>query len=202
MDSINKAGSPTGRLGNIDASDVGVSQEVEASEKNMPVVHSREDGPKFLPNSGPDSTAKKINYKGAFNQVTAMELMPAVFAGQGNKDVSKLFREAAFHFGKLEQGDKQAALKTLIGFAEIQADKYVARAAVTGSGLASKDKQLASDMLNTLKTLAENKELDEASRSGIQEKMPALEARLNVEYELRSDKQNGVYALRTQSKSS
>lgn len=143
----------------------------------------------------------EINYGDEFNQLTANELFPAVLTSRDeNKDVSSLFKKAAYFFGKVEQAQKKNSLETLIFLVQSQTRKYLAYKARLGNLMARKEKQTGRDMLNTLKALAKDRKLDETHRAIIKENLPALEETLKVEYEnqVRYDKEKGICLITTQ----
>jgi hypothetical protein len=104
----------------------------------------------------------------------------------------------------MQESDRQSATITLLELLKYRVEVYIRKASVMGSGLASESRETARDMLGALKKLAKHERLsfDEDSRASLKEGLTFFETHINMEYELRIDKENGVHAVLLQPKSS
>nr|WP_217345806.1 hypothetical protein [Noviherbaspirillum sp. L7-7A]MBV0880141.1 hypothetical protein [Noviherbaspirillum sp. L7-7A] len=198
MDSTPKLGISSANLHELNSPDAVTDSTSPTSNQTAPVLSERKTNSEPLLGQNQEKVAFK-HYFG--NLVLRMLTSSEASNGLAPQDY---FRHASACIVLMQESDKPSATHTLLDLLKNRVDIYTHKASVMGSGLARDSRETARDMLSPLKYLAEREEsgLDDTIRASLQRELSALEAQVNLEYELRNDKENGVHAVLLQPKSS
>lgn len=198
MDSTSKLSTASASLHELDSPDAVTKSNAAASNQTAPVLSERKTNPQPLLGQNEE----KVAFKHYFGD-RVLKMLTSVEAGD-KLTHQDYFRDAAACIVLMQESDQQSATITLLELLKHRVEVYIRKASVMGSGLASESRETAWDMLGTLKKLAEHERLsfDENSRASLKEGLTFFETHINMEYELRNDKENGVHAVLLQPKSS
>jgi len=198
MDSTSKLSTASASLHELDSPDAVTKSSSPASNQTAPVLSERKTNPQPLLGQNEE----KVAFKHYFGDLV-LKMLTSIKASD-ELTPQDYFRHAAACIVLMQESDKQSATNTLLDLLKNRVGIYTREASAMGSGLARESRETARDMLSALKYLAERGEpgLDDTSRATIQRELSPLEAQLNLEYELRNDKENGVHAVLLQPKSS
>lgn len=198
MDSTSKLSTASASLHELDSPDAVTKSSSLASNQTAPALSERKTNPQPLLGQNEE----KVAFRHYFGDLVLSKL--TTLKPSDGFPPQYHFRYAAASIVFMQESDKQFATNTLLDLLKNRVDIYTSKASAMGSVGASESRETARDMLRTLKVLAEHEGLglDEAGRASIQGKLIALETQVNMEYELRNDKKNGVHAVLLQPKSS
>jgi hypothetical protein len=198
MDSTSKLSTASASLHELDSPDAVTKSSSLASNQTAPVLSERKTNPQPLLGQNEE----KVAFKHYFGDLVLKMLTS--FEASDKLAPQDYFRHAAACIVLMKESDKQSATHTLLDLLKYRVGIYTRNASAMGSSLARESRETARDMLSALKYLAEREEsgLDDASRASLQRELSALEAQVNMEYELRNDKKNGVHAVLLPPKSS
>lgn len=198
MDSTSKLSTSSANLHKLDSPDAVTESGSPASNKTAPVLSERKTNLESLlgRNGG------KAAFKEYFGDLVLSKL--TTLKPSDGCSTQYHFRCAAASIPFMQESDQQSATITLFELLKSRVDVYTHKASVMGSGLASESRETARDMLGTLRALVEHDGLsfDEDSRASLLQGLSTLETHINLEYEWRNDKENGVHAVPLQPKSS
>lgn len=198
MESISHRGTSSANLHAPDALDSVPESSSPAPNQTAPVLSERKTSPEPLLGQN----GEKAAYKQYFGELVVSQLLAS--KPRDGSSVQHHFAYAAASILLMQESDQQSSIITLFDLLKHRVDIYAKKAPVMGSGAVSESRETAQDMLRILKKLAEHESLrlDEPNHAALQQLLIALETRLNMEYQVRNDKKNGLHVVLLNPKSS